>query len=141
METVWVSKGEDTRLIERKQLSMYKEQGFEKCPEPDQTPAVEEPEKPNPGLVTLYKDGQECYCDKTQLEAMEAAGWSVDQTATKGAPDGSRRQQLEGRKLDQEHGSGEHGDEPGDEEVGVEQPKGNRRNRPYRRKRGNDEDS
>ncbi len=140
METVWVSKGEDTRLIERKQLSMYKKQGFEKCPEPDQTPAVEEPEKPKTNLVTLYKDGSECTCEKFQLAVMEAAGWSRE-AATKGASNVSRRQQLEGRKLDQEHGSGEHGEEPGDDSERVERPKGNRRNRPDRRKRGNDEDS
>ncbi len=137
METVWVSRGEDTRLIERRHLSTYKEQGFEQCPKPVQAPAVEEPGKPKTNLVTLYKDGDECQSEKFQVAAMEAAGWS----ATKGATDASRGLEQQGRKLDQEHGSGEHGDEPGDEKVGVEQPKGNRRNRPYRRKRGNDEDS
>lgn len=140
METVWVSKGEDTLLIERKQLSMFKEQGFEKCPAPKQAPAVEEPEKSKTNLVTLYKDGNECQCEKFQLAVMEAAGWSRE-AATKGATDVSRRQQLEGRKLDQEHGSGEHGEEPGHDPERVEQPKSNRRNRSDRRKRGNDEDS
>ncbi len=136
METVWVSKGDDQRLIDRKQLSSYRGNGYEKCDAPDQSPKVDDSEKPKTGLVTLYKDGQECFCNKTQLAVMEAAGWS---TVEKGSTDAGH--ELEGRKLDQEHGSGGHGEEPGDDAVGVEQSPRKRGNRPYRRKRGNDEDS
>ena len=138
METVWVSKGEDTRMIERQYLSTYKEQGFEQCPVPKQAPAVEEPEEPKTDLVTLYKDGSKCQCEKSQVAAMGAAGWSRE-AATKGATDAGH--ELKGRKLDQEHGTGGHGDEPGDEAVGVEQHPRKRGNRSDRRKRGNDEDS
>lgn len=131
-EPVWVRKEDDVRLIEMRNFPPLQEDGFVICEEPVSEPIVTEPEPPKTNLITLYKEGQECQCALVQVAAMEAAGWSH----TKGVSDAGH--ELEGRKLDQEHGSGGHGDEPGDEAVGVEQHEGKRRDRPNRRKRGNE---
>ena len=137
-ESIWIRKGDTVRLIERRFFSPYKKDGFEICDPPVAEPVIEEPEPPKTNLVTLYKDGAECHCGDAQIAAFEAAGWSRE-AATKGVTDGGN--ELEGRKLDQEHGSGGHVEESVDDAERVEQPASPRRNRPNRRKRGNDEDS
>lgn len=138
MQTVWVKKGDDQRLIERKQLTSFRKAGFERCDPPVQRPVVEEPEPPKTNLITLFKDGRETQCDKAQIASLEAAGWSRE-AAKEGVPDGGNQQH--GREVDQEHGSGDDGEELVDDSDGLEQRPRQRRKRTYRSKRGDDQDS
>lgn len=141
METVWVLKGDDQRMIERRHLALYEGNGYERCDPPAPQSPAQEAESSRTELVTLYKNGNECQCDKGQVAAMEATGWSREKAAaTKGVTtDGGN--QHEGEQVDQEHGTGDDRDEPEHEEDGLELGSRQRRNRSYRRKRGNDEDS
>lgn len=77
-----------------------------------------------PDLLKLVKDGQVITADRSQLEVLKADGWRepADELGSYKLTEGVQHggEQHPGGSLDSEHGSGGHGEESGDDPIGVE---------------------